>query len=76
MEKYTLTEIKAIAYGDTEVQGAILVHENDYEFHDQDVIIFGRSMNEFNSDEDVEGALFDDYCPTWARIEDGIYYAN
>lgn len=76
MEQYTLTEIKAVAYDDTEIQDAILVHKNDYEFYDQDVIIFGRSMNEFNSDEDVEDALFNDYCPTWLRVEEGIYYAN
>ena len=76
MEKYTLTAIKAVAHGDTEVQDAILVHENTYAFNDQDVIIFGYSMDEFTTDEEVEMVLDDDYCPTWFSHEDDVYYAN
>lgn len=76
MKKYTLTEIKAVAYGDTEVQDAILVHDNEYEFEDQDVIIFGYSMEEFDSDNAVDEVLVNEYCPTCFCREDGIYYAN
>lgn len=76
MKKYTLTSIKAVAYGDTEVQDAILVHDNTYEFEDQDVIIFGYSMEEFDSDNAVDEVLVNECCPTWFRRDDGIYYAN
>lgn len=77
MEKFTLTAINAIAAYDTEVQEAILVHENSYEFNDQDVIIFGYSMDELTTDDEVEDVLLNETCPTYASIrEDGVYLAN
>lgn len=75
MKRYELTEIKAIANGDTEVQDAILVHDCEYGFHDQDNIIFDAELDRFNSDADVEEALQSDYCTTYSRIENDIYYA-
>ena len=76
MKRYELTEIKAIAYGDTEVQDAILVHDREDEFGDGDCLIFDASIDHFNSDEDVEYRLINDCCPTYFDIVDGIYYAN
>ena len=77
MKKFTLTAINAITAYDTEIQEAILVHENSYEFNDQDVIIFGYSMNELTTDEEVEEVLANETCPTYSSIrEDGVYLAN
>ena len=77
MTKFTLTAINAITAFDTEIQEAILVHENSYEFNDQDVIIFGYSMNELTTDEEVEEVLTNETCPTYSSIrEDGVYLAN
>ena len=77
MKKFTLTAINAIAAYDTEIQEAILVHENSYEFNDQDVIIFGYSMNELTTDEEVEEVLANETCPTYSSIrEDSVYIAN
>lgn len=45
MKRYELTEIKAIAYGDIEAQDAILVHDREYGFHDQDNIIFDAELD-------------------------------
>ena len=80
MTKYTLTKIKAIADCEIEegiVQDAILVHDNDYPFNDQDCIIFGRSYDDNWTDNDIEDILMNDNCPTYSSIrDDGVYIAN
>lgn len=77
MAKYTLTKIKAIAYCELNegiVQDAILVHDNDYPFDDQDCIIFGTTLDETWTDEDIEYILTNETCPTYKEIrDDGVY---
>lgn len=80
MEKYTITLIKAIAACEIEeniVQDAILVHDNSYDFNDQDCIIFGTTFDESWTDADIDDILMNESCPTYSSIrEDGVYIAN
>lgn len=80
MKKYTLTLIKAIADCEKEegiVQDAILVHINSDEFSDGDCIIFGTSISEDWTDEDIDDILMNESCPTYSEIrDDGVYIAN
>lgn len=80
MEKYTLTQIKAIAACEIEeniVQDAILVHLNSDDFSDGDCIIFGTAFDEKWTDADIDDILINESCPTFSSIrEDGVYIAN
>lgn len=75
MTKYELTEIKAIAAnaGDTEVQDAILIHLTNDEFHGGDCVLFGYSLDELETDEDIETALNNEYTSSCFAVENGIY---
>ena len=75
---YTLTLIKAIAEcaGDTESQDAIIVHLNSDEFGDGDSILFGYSLDDLTTDEEITDAIINTTpCTYWEIDDSGVYHA-
>lgn len=76
---YEITTIKAIAEcaNETEIQDAILIHENNDEFSNGDCILFGYSADELEADEDITDALINNTpCTDFTIDNKGVYHAR
>lgn len=78
IEFYELTEIKAIAEnaGETEPQDALRIHLVNDEYADGDCILYGYTLDDFSSADEITAALKNETTETSFEInENGIYCA-